>query len=876
MSNIRRDVTTLDSKWWSTSIVGMVTDPPELVAVMQQGSTTSNSNNSNNNSNDGSDDVFMANNNITSSTTNNNNTSTNSNSGNNNSNNNNNNNISPPAMETSDPSIVDATTAANNNNNNNINNNSENHTAASSSISMSHGKYLLQALSSSACQNKTIFNGVSTVSVAEYAQQCLTFMLEWAGHMSIPAVLLPAIPCQKSADNCLPYAQLLCTLAPIAAAQNVQLWITTPLNPEALERFQMIHTLCDAPSNLGCMLIFDASSNSNPTTVAATNNAAILVGQSVSLVHASVGCALRAVAFDTTAFLTNKRGYPTLSKSHQVLFTELLRRVGRTLRVLVQGIPFHHSPQTEAGGQSGCLSYLQYLRHLRQRDDVVDVLDTNSSQLEAAYLDHLQSPLQPLGDNLEFQTYETFETDPIKYSQYKRAIELALRDAISLNQLTKLSSNSTSSNITTSTTTTTNSTTDNNNITNNLNNSTTNNNNNNNNNNNAGTVFGVTILVVGAGRGPLIRAALQAVQAVHLAAAGGISIIPTIVAVEKNPSAILYLHSVQARETSWTNTVTIVECDMRYAARNQILQSMMQDPDKCADICVSELLGSFGDNELSPECLDGVQTSGIIKETCVCIPQSYTSYLAPVSSMRLHCEAQVKAFDAATPTEGPSGKPTGSRQALETPYVVRTHAASQTHKELRCWEFAHFQKNDQQKLVKKGDAKTISNERFAQLHFTPNPTQGAGNGCGYGLYDGAVASMAASGTLTSDMAIHGFLGTFHCVLYQSPLSEKDNSLISIAPQSFSVGMFSWFPLYFPLRQPLYVPHGASIICNMWRKTNMSQEHVGGGGRVWYEWCAQVVAPGGTNNGSSSGGGDTKILNVTPIHNPNGRSYFVRL
>lgn len=26
-----------------------------------------------------------------------------------------------------------------------------------------------------------------------------------------------------------------------------------------------------------------------------------------------------------------------------------------------------------------------------------------------------------------------------------------------------------------------------------------------------------------------------------------------------------------------------------------------------ADILVSELLGSFGDNELSPECLDGAQ-----------------------------------------------------------------------------------------------------------------------------------------------------------------------------------------------------------------------------------------------------------------------------
>jgi protein arginine N-methyltransferase 5 len=30
-------------------------------------------------------------------------------------------------------------------------------------------------------------------------------------------------------------------------------------------------------------------------------------------------------------------------------------------------------------------------------------------------------------------------------------------------------------------------------------------------------------------------------------------------------------------------------------------------PDDKADIMVSELLGSFGDNELSPECLDGAQ-----------------------------------------------------------------------------------------------------------------------------------------------------------------------------------------------------------------------------------------------------------------------------
>lgn len=42
------------------------------------------------------------------------------------------------------------------------------------------------------------------------------------------------------------------------------------------------------------------------------------------------------------------------------------------------------------------------------------------------YEDYLQTPLQPLGDNLESQVYETFEKDPVKYKDYGRALELAL------------------------------------------------------------------------------------------------------------------------------------------------------------------------------------------------------------------------------------------------------------------------------------------------------------------------------------------------------------------------------------------------------------------------------------------------------------------
>jgi protein arginine N-methyltransferase 5 len=52
-------------------------------------------------------------------------------------------------------------------------------------------------------------------------------------------------------------------------------------------------------------------------------------------------------------------------------------------------------------------------------------------------------------------------------------------------------------------------------------------------------------------------------------------------------------------------------------------------PLKKLDIIVSELLGSFGDNELSPECLYNVQS--FLNENGIMIPHSYMSYIRPVT-----------------------------------------------------------------------------------------------------------------------------------------------------------------------------------------------------------------------------------------------------
>lgn len=83
---------------------------------------------------------------------------------------------------------------------------------------------------------------------------------------------------------------------------------------------------------------------------------------------------------------------------------------------------------------------------------------------------------------------------------------------------------------------------------------------------------------------------------------------------------------------------------------------------------------------------------------------------------------------------------------------------------------------------------------------------------------------------------------FECELY------KDVGL-STHPPTHTPSMASWFPIYFPLKEPIYVPAGANVDAQMWRCS--------GAHKVWYEWS--VSAP---------------VASV--IHNVCGRSYYVGL
>jgi protein arginine N-methyltransferase 5 len=72
---------------------------------------------------------------------------------------------------------------------------------------------------------------------------------------------------------------------------------------------------------------------------------------------------------------------------------------------------------------------------------------------------------------------------------------------------------------------------------------------------------------------------------------------------------------------------------------------------------------------------------------------------------------------------------------------------------------------------------------------------------------------------------HGLAGYFEAHLW-------GNVVLSIHPDAArtTAGMQSWFPLYFPFKQPLVLSADSELDVFLWRMTSND--------RVWYEWMAQ--------------------------------------
>lgn len=487
---------------------------------------------------------------------------------------------------------------------------------------------------------------------------------------------------------------------------------------------------------------------------------------------------LRLLSLPATSFITNNKGYPVLSKAHQVFIARCMRLRNGPWLVLadVGPIPGLDDPDEMVPVATGFLSpaaaadapspgtsisptpaeasqilkektarpkdptpHLSYIRHLQRNQPPRTMIE----RFGAGYQDYLQAPLQPLTDNLESITYEVFEKDPIKYEWYERAITCALEDWKAMNKPTSSPSGA------------------------------------------------VVIAVVGSGRGPLVTRAIRASRAAQVAV--------EVYAVEKNPNAYVLLQRHNTED--WEGEVTVVKTDMR----------AWKGPPRSdgttghVDIMVSELLGSFADNELSPECLDGVQHV-LNPEHGISIPKSYTAHLTPIAAPKLFADissrtsADPSAFDvpyvvmlhaidylspspsqlsitAPTTEKFPSKKPTSNIDISVPLPIVET-----------AWEFTH----------------PLPPSILAQANIRRGGSANGGGGGatgGDGANEHNVRFSHTKFSIKDRGTCHGIAGYFETVLYKG-ISDETTVELSTNPVTMeekSKDMISWFPIFFPLK-----------------------------------------------------------------------------
>lgn len=288
-------------------------------------------------------------------------------------------------------------------------------------------------------------------------------------------------------------------------------------------------------------------------------------------------------------------------------------------------------------------------------------------------------------------------------------------------------------------------------------------------------------MIVGAGRGPLVQASINAARKAER--------IIKIYAIEKNANAINTLLHLQ--DGKWEDKdVSVVWTDMR----------CWEAPEK-ADLMVSELLGSFGDNELSPECLDGAQSflrgkqikkdyywySEIeilpcifitsVLEDGIMIPQSYTSFIAPIMSPKLYSEVR-----------GHRDADRHPNSHYETPFVVHMQNKYLIAPPQPLFTFEHPNKGKRAYMVWIGCFHPLL--RLLKYEITDE------------LKDNDRYAIRKF-DVEQDCIFHGFAGYFECTLFA-------NVLMSTHPSTHSPGMFSWFPIYFPVR----VSYCSALLCGV--------------------------------------------------------------
>ncbi|KAH3671690.1 hypothetical protein OGAPHI_000395 [Ogataea philodendri] len=551
---------------------------------------------------------------------------------------------------------------------------------------------------------------------------------------------------------------------------------------------------------------------------------------------------IRFYLISNSRFIPNSKNYPVLNKFNQLIIWKILqKKVLDCPILLLHGVDKESDLITNLRRSSlddslshayitvdnskiylGDPAFLEYLRYLIKSSSaniqLLPIEDFTISNLAAAKLDpselrsikSLQSPLQPLSSNLDNATYKVFEQDTAKYECYERAMISALMDLINIPRFQHVKSlpnfGATAFNTSALTLVEKES---------------------------RSTVDPDTeclkILIVGPGRGPLIERLFAAIKFLNLDLHK-----VQITAVEKNPTVMVYLS--QRNQDFWNNKVDIINADIRTWQPKTASQSGF-------NLVVSELLGSFGCNELSPECLYAVESYCDISN-CIFIPKEYSSFAAPAISPSIY-------------TKLLEGTDSDRFHKCYVPLCDQYDILSSKYSKL--WTFQHPLPNKNTKR---------------QAHTT--------------------LKCHRKGT------IHGLLGFFHAELYNGIVISNCPTGSGPTPHN----LVSWLPYFMPIEQPLQLTDDQEL--SVFVKRDTTKDRVwyewslesfiylvlpseSTTSRSLNNSCTNIDQPtkvslfnGLGQNGESRSSLEREEFQVrvrtgtTRIHNPNGMFHFMKL
>lgn len=352
----------------------------------------------------------------------------------------------------------------------------------------------------------------------------------------------------------------------------------------------------------------------------------------------------------------------------------------------------------------------------------------------------------------------------------------------------------------------------------------------------------IKVLIAGAGRGPLVDRTFKVLKEHKLLEK------VQLIAIEKNPRSYLYLQ--KRNFDKWQNRVTLLNEDMTKWEKNQKTKTIV-------NLCISELLGSFGCNELAPECLGSIEKMHSHKHT-IFVPKSYTSYIAPISSPVLY--QKLNQLHPSNP------------HVFEQPWVLHNIPYNiLSSKVNEVWTMKHpeggVRSQTRREIITDFKIKHRGMIHGLVGYFTAD------------LYDDIVLSILPESMIARlRTPPHIGNGAGGLMMHSTPDKSNNSTQNKYYFKKFDMtkGLFSWSPYVFPLVIPMLVSDDTELSVMLSRRSNSKG--------VWYEWSMEsymymVVTSSKTKNQQHSlitpstngkkptinaANGERKISNSSPL------------